>query len=68
MRLFRWRRRPHSEQSSDDVLSAQEFEVEMEKKTITMLGMDLHEFRSRALEGELPETPAADHLRFLLGV
>jgi len=70
MRWFRARRRNDAAErsSGDEVLSAQEFETEMEKKAVTLLGMNLGEFRARASVGELPDTPAVDHLRFLLGV
>lgn len=62
-----WTRQRVEDQGAD-ILDVEQFEMEMEKRAITMLGMSLVEFRRRAGAGDLPETPAVDHLRFLLGV
>lgn len=67
MRWFGSRHR-HEEVEVGDVLTAEDFETVLEKRALTMLGMDLDEFKARLMEGELPESPAVDHLRFLLGV
>ena len=70
MRLGRlWdRRREHEAESDFLELTIEEFETEMEKRSIDMLGMNLHEFKEKAKVEALPDTPAVDHLRFLLGV
>lgn len=69
MRLARlWDRRRDDADTIGYLLTAAEFETEMEKRSINMLGMSLSEFRARAAEQALPDTPAVDHLRFLLGV
>ena len=62
-----WKRR-RDEDRPVDVVSVAEFNAVLEKRALKMLDMDLHEFRVRAAEGDLPESPAVDHLRFLLGV
>jgi hypothetical protein len=50
------------------VLTPQQAEIELEKKSQRLLGMSLAEFRERVDTGEIPDTPAVDHMRFLLDV
>lgn len=69
MRIGRiWsRRRDEQPLEGMVLLSRSDFDEVLARRVRALLDMDIDEFRSRAATDELPETPAVDHLRFLIG-
>jgi hypothetical protein len=63
-----WNRHAEADHRPIEILDPEEFETELEKKVLRLLDMTLSEFRFHAKTGELPVSPAVDHLRFLAGV
>ena len=54
------------DRSNDRVRTVEELRAEYERLTRRLMGMSGVEFAEKAKAGELPDTPAADHLLFLL--
>jgi hypothetical protein len=67
-RLWGFKRDGEREVQPVEILTSEEFEAELDKKTMHLLGMTLSEFQARITTGDVPDTPAVTHLRFLAGV